>query len=203
MRRMGLANIYYRLERRCDQLTDWLEIWPPQEWSGQIDTERIRPAFLANRLQHLWGEFCCGLIIRSAMGQCHTRTGNPIPGVPGIKKVSDIAGIAGKPLAGISAKWENPTYSIDFATKLRIANQNEVNMGLSAADLVNLDDLRILRNYAIHPNRHTGRNYAIMTRRHGLAGLNPDRFMHHKSAGGAILEIWIKNLLDSAWNAVE
>ena len=42
-----------------------------------------------------------------------------------------------------------------------------------------------------------------MTRRYGLAGANPDRFMRHKSAAGAILEIWIKNLLDSAWNAVE
>lgn len=184
-------------------MTDWLEVWPYQERNGRIAVEKIRPAFLANRLQLLWGEFCCELIVRSAMGKCHTRTGNPIPGVTGVKKVSDIASIAGKPLAGISAKWENPAYSIDFSKRLRLANQSDVNKGLSAADSSNLNDLRILRNYAIHPNRNTARNYATMTRRHGLAGTDPDRFMRHKSAAGAILEIWIKNLLDSAWNAVE
>ena len=184
-------------------MTDWLDVWPYQERNGRIAVEKIRPAFLANRLQVLWGEFCCELIVRSAMGKCHTRTGNPIPGVPGIKKVSDIAKIAGKPLSGINAKWENPRYSMDFSTRLSIANQNEVNIGLSAANPSNLNDLRILRNYAIHLNRSTGRNYAIMIQRYGLAGINPDRFMRHKSAGRTILEIWIENLLDSAWNAVE
>ena len=111
MRRMDLAHIYYRLERRCDQLTDWLDLWPCQERNGRIAVEKIRPAFLANWLQLLWGEFCCELIVRSAMGKCHTRTGNPIPGVTGVKKVSDITSIAGKPLAGIKAKWEKPGIS--------------------------------------------------------------------------------------------
>lgn len=137
------------------------------------------------------------------MGKCRTRTGNPVPQIPGIKRVSDIATVAGKPLAGGRAKWENPQYAIDFSAGLGIANQREVSIGLAAADLSNLDDLRILRNYAIHPNRRTGGNYATMVQRYGLAGTDPDGFMRHTSAGGAIWEIWVKNLLDSAWNAVE
>ena len=203
MRRMGLERIYYRLERRCDQLINWLDVWPYQEQKGGIAIEKIRPAFLANRLQLVWGELCCELIVRSAMGKCRTRTGNPVPQIPGIKRVSDIAYVARKPLAGIGAKWEDPQYAIDFSAGLGIANQREVSIGMAAADLSNLDDLRILRNYAIHPNRRTGRNYAIMVQRYGLAGMDPDGFMRHTAAGGAIWEIWIKNLLDSAWNAVE
>lgn len=203
MRRMGLERIYYRLERRCNQLIHWLDVWPYQGQRNEIAIEIIRPAFLANRLQLLWGEFCCELIVRSAMGQCHTRTGNPVSRILGVKKVSDIAAVAGKPLAGIGAKWEEPSYAIDFSAKLGIANRSEVSAGLAAADLSNLEDLRILRNYVIHPNRRTGQIYATMVQRYGLAGTRPDGFMRHKSAGGTIWEIWIGNLLDAAWNAVE
>lgn len=200
---MGLGRIYYRLERRCNQLINWLDVWPYQEQKGGIAIEQIRPAFLANRLQLLWGEFCCELIVRSAMGRCYTRTGNAVSRIPGVKRVADIAAVAGKPLSGIGAKWEDPGYAINFSAQLGIANRWEVSAGLSAANIANLEDLRILRNYVIHLNRRTGRNYATMIRRYGLTGTSPDGFMRHKSAGGTIWEIWIENLLDSAWNAVE
>ena len=201
MRRTGLFDIYNRFERRCRRLEQWVNVWPSNRNHPSVIQELVCPTVVVNRLQYLFGQFCCELVVRSAMGGCVTRTGSTLSRVSGVKKVSDISRAAGKPLTGPQAKWDIPAFGIGFSTALGVTNQLEISRGLQSADL---GDLKILRNYVVHPNRHTGLIYISMVRQHGLREIEPDRFIRHQTTGGpAILEAWVQNLLDSAWNAIE
>lgn len=163
--------------------------------------ELVCPTVVVNRLQYLFGQFCCELVVRSAMGGCVTRTGRALSRVGGVRKVSDISHITGKPLAGPQAKWDDPVFAIGLSATLGVTNQVEIGRGLQSA---NLGDLKLLRDYVIHPNLHTALRYTGMIRLHGLREIDPDQFLRHQPIGGsAMFEGWVQNLLDSAWNAVE
>ena len=204
MRRTDLTHIYFRFERRCQQLIELLNLWPLQNTHYSVSESFGRPLVLLSRLQHLWAEFSCELIVRSAMGHCRTRTGFLLPNTPGIRRVSDIPKVSGKPIAGIKAKWEDPTFSIRYSTVLNVANSNKITQGLSSANVANLEDLKTVRNFIVHSNVHTGDKYTTMLQKHGLFRIKPDQFIREPSSvGGTMFEAWIVNLLDSAWNAVE
>ena len=203
MRRRRLPDIYSRLQRRCQRLEQWVGVWPSYWNHPAVIQESVCPGVVVNRLQYLFGEFCCELVIRSAMGGCVTRTGQELTRLDGVKKVADVAQAAGKPLTGPKARWDDPSFAVEFAAALGVANQIEIRRGLQAADI---SSLKILRNYVTHPNRHTGQRYSSMVQKHGWRRIDPDRFLRSQSPGGGgptVLEAWVQNILDSAWNAVE
>ena len=178
-----------------------MNVWPSYGNHPSVIQELVCPTLVANRLQYLFGQFCCELVIRSAMGGCITRTGLELTRLNEVKKVSDISQVAGKPLTGPRARWDDPAFAIELSTVLGVANQVEIGRGLQSADL---GDLKLLRNYVVHPNRHTGLRYISMVQQHGLRQIDPDQFLRHQALGGpSMFETWVQNLLDSAWNAVE
>ena len=182
-------------------MEQWVNVWPSYGNHPSVIQELVCPTVVVNRLQYLFGQFCCELVVRSAMGECVTRTGQTLSRVNGVKKVSDIPRVAGKPLAGPQAKWDDPVYAIGISCTLGVTNKVEIDRGLQSADM---GDIKLLRNYVIHPNQHTKPRYINMIRLHGLREIDPDQFLRHQPIGGlAMLEGWVQNLLDSAWNAVE
>ena len=69
-------------------------------------------AFQMIRIQHLWGEFCRELVVRSAMGGCTTRTGNQLSRVPHVSRVSDLPKVTKLAFAGRGSNWEEPKFAL-------------------------------------------------------------------------------------------
>ena len=159
-------------------------------------------AYLVIKLQHLWGEFCRELVVRSAIGGCETRTGQTLPRVSGIKRVRDITNINPTLSSGPQSHWEDPAFAIKQARRLQVANYNEIGLGLGSVS-TNLTNLKCVRNFIVHPNRITRGKYFHMTRSMGFSGCTPDRLLHQYLAGGVtVFDDWISKLNAAAWNAV-
>ena len=159
-------------------------------------------AYLLVRLQHLWGEFCRELVVRSAVGGHATRTGQTLPRVPGVKCVRDIPNITNNPLSGPRTYWEDPTFAIDQARVLHVANYNEISLGLGSVS-TDLANLKCARNVIVHPNANTYGKYIQMTRSIGFTRLSPDQFLHQHLPGGVtVFDTWVSVFLTAAWNAV-
>ena len=159
-------------------------------------------AYLVIKLQHLWGEFCRELVVRSAIGGCQTRTGQTLPRVPGRKYVSDVTSIVPELWSGPRAYWEEPAFVIRHARCLQVANHNQISLGIGSVSN-SLTNLKCVRNFIVHPNRITRGKYFHMTRSMGFSGFTPDRFLHQYLAGGVtVFDDWISSLTTAAWNAV-
>ena len=163
-------------------------------------------AFLVVRLQHLWGEFCRELVVRSATGGCATRTGLYLLPAPSVKRVSDIPGVIARhtreQFSGSRTHWEDPQFAIRHARRLQVANFNRISQGLGAVTI--LDQLKDVRNFIVHPNGNTGPRYLQTTRMLGFRGMPPTQLINQRSPGGAtIFETWVSELEGAAWNAVE
>ena len=161
-------------------------------------------AYLVVRLQHLWGEFCRELIVRSAIGGCITRNGHTLPRVSGVKRVSDIPKTIGrKELAGPGLNWEEPSFTIRYASQLHVANYNAISIGLSSIAVANINHIKGIRNYIVHPNSFTHRHYAQIAAALGFRGLMPDQLLSQFLPGRVTMfEAWVSDLLSAAWNAI-
>ena len=158
--------------------------------------------FLVIRLQHLWGEFCRELVVRSALGNCSTRSGQRVPPAPGAIRVRDLPGISRLPLWGRGTYWEDPNFALRQARRLSVVNYHSIALGLTSASNA-LDELKTVRNFVTHPNRSTAARYIQLTRGRGLRGLTPEQFLRQRTPGGAtIFESWTGQLVIAAWNAV-
>ena len=159
-------------------------------------------AFQMIRIQHLWGEFCRELVVRSAMGGCTTRTGNQLSRVPHVSRVSDLPKVTKLAFAGRGSNWEEPKFALKQAAILSVSNYLDVNLGIGSASTV-LADLKVVRNFLTHPNQATAKIYDQLARENGFRGLSPDQFLQQLTPGGAtIFEAWSQNLIVAAWNAV-
>ena len=159
-------------------------------------------AFQMIRIQHLWGEFCRELVVRSAMGGCTTRTGNQLSRVPHVSRVSDLPKVTKLAFAGRGSNWEEPKFALKQAAILSVSNYLDVNLGIGSASTV-LADLKVVRNFLTHPNQATAKIYDQLARENGFRGLSPDQFLQQLTPGGAtIFEAWSRNLIVAAWNAV-
>lgn len=204
MRTAALTLLYRRYVARSSLLAyRFSSALPsnPRDMETCIPVHRDGRAYLVVRLQHLWGEFSRELIVRSALGGCITRTGRNLVRPPNVGTFADISKITGKPMAGPGAYWDHPNFAIARANDLKVANYNEINLGLASAGLT---DIRCVRNFLVHPNQSTNANFAQLTKNSGLLGVDPDTLLAQRVAGGAtIFETWIADLLTAAWNAVE
>ena len=206
MQAKPLINLYGRYEIRSHSLTERFSAKLPANPEESRICEPIHQygrAYLVVRLQQLWGEFCRELIVRSAIGGCLTRTSQMLPGAPGVKRVSDILKVINlKELGSPAARWEEPSFAIDQALRLRVANFNGIDLGLGQASTV-AGYVKIIRNYIVHPNSHTSNRYTSMTRTLGFRGLSPDQLLSQSVPGSnSVFENWLSTLTLAAWNAV-
>ncbi len=159
-------------------------------------------AYLAIRLQHLWGEFCRELVVRSAIGRCKTDSGRILPAVRLVKNTGHIAVILGMDLANPKTRWEQPKYAKQHAKTLGVANYNEIDLGLSSVSDT-ASRLRTVRNFLVHPNKHTAARYFQLTRMYGLRGFPPEQLLRSTLPGGAtVFERWSAEFLNAAKTAV-
>ena len=166
---------------------------------------RDSSAFLVVRLQHLWGEFCRELVVRSAMGGSATRTGLRLPPAPGVNHVRDLPTITRQftrqPFSGPRSQWEIPRFAIDQARHLQVANFNQISLGLGS--ITTLDDLKCVRNFIVHPSESTALRYYQATRNLGFSGLPPIQLLNQRLPGGAtVFHTWVSDLETAAWVAV-
>lgn len=205
MRTKPLLHIYALFLQRSRELDSRLAVRLPQR---QDEAEMCEPVhrdasvFLAIRLQHLWGEFCRELVVRSALGNCSTRSGQHVPSAPVAVRVRDLPNMSRLPFWGRGTYWEDPKFALRQARRLNVVNYNSIALGLTSASNV-LDELKTVRNFITHPNRSTAAEYIQLTRASGSRGLSPEQFLRQRTPGGAmIFETWTHQLATAAWNAV-
>ena len=205
MRTKPLTYIYGLYLSRSQTLVGRLTTKLP---TNPVEARECKPvhhdgfAFQMIRIQHLWGEFCRELVVRSAMGGCTTRTGNQLSRVPHVSRVSDLPKVTKLAFAGRGSNWEEPKFALKQAAILSVSNYLDVNLGIGSASTV-LADLKVVRNFLTHPNQVTAKIYDQLARENGFRGLSPDQFLQQLTPGGAtIFEAWSQNLIVAAWNAV-
>ena len=163
-------------------------------------------AFLVVRIQALWAEFCRELIVRSAIGNCQSRTGLIVAPAPGVKHVRDLSVITRQftkqPFSGPGSQWEDPVFAIRQARFLKVSNLNQISVGLGSVT-TNLGYLKRVRNFIVHPNHDTKTKYVQTTRTLGFLGTVPTQLVSQNLPGGVtILATWVSDLETAAWNAV-
>ena len=205
MRQDSLLNIYRRYVARSKSIEARFLARLPIDAKQLRECEPVHGdglAYLMVRLQHLWGEYCRELVVRSAIGGCTTISGRVVSGVPQVKKVAHISSLLGMDLTDPKTKWEQPRYAKRHARKLGVANYNEIDLGLSSVSHT-ANRLRSVRNYLVHPNKNTAPRYLQLTRVYGLRGLPPEQLLRHILPGGAtVFETWIAELVSAAKTAV-
>lgn len=205
MRAKPLLYVYGVFLRRSHALDSRLEVQlptHPEEAEMCEPVHRDALVFLAIRVQHLWGEFCRELVVRSALGNCSTRSGQLVPPAPGSVRVRDLPNMSRLPFWGRGTYWEDPQFALRQARRLNVVNYNSIALGLTSASSV-LDELKTVRNFITHPNRSTAAEYTQLTRAKGLRGLSTEQFLRQRTPGGAtIFEAWTRQLATAAWNAV-
>ena len=209
MRKISLMRLYDKYAIRSQSIMlrfaatlpvsdDEAAVWEPVQRDGQ--------AFLLIRLQHLWGEFCRELVVHSAVGGCPTRSGLVLTAAPDVERVSDIPTIISRhtkqQFFGPRTQWEDPNFAIRHATFLKVANLNQISLGLGSVTTI-LQEIKCVRNFVVHPNKDTRNKYVQATRSLGFRGLSPVQLMNQSMRGGiTVFDTWVSNLDTAAWNSV-
>ena len=205
MRSKPLLHLYGAFLSRSHALDSRLAVQlpaHPQEAKMCLLVHGDALIFLAIKLQHVWGEFCRELVVRSTLGNCSTRSGQRVPPSSGALRVRDLPNISRLPFWGRGTYWEDPKFALRQARRLNVVNYQSISLGLTSASSV-LDELKTVRNFITHPNRSTAAEYTQLTRTKGLRGLSPEQFLQERTPGGAtIFENWTRQLATAAWNAV-
>ena len=206
MTQRNLADFYSRFSRRTDELLQVCLITPPSppvmidstSVEGLITYSRL---FLMNRLFHLWGELCRSLVEASALGRCSTLSGFVINRAPNIKYKSDITKVIGmSSLVGPGLRWEDPAWTSKKIDALQLMNGQQLKLGIASAPY---QDFRRVRNFIIHSNSHTRRQFETVANRYLLFGAEPEVLLLHKLPGGrTIIETWVDEFQVAALSAV-
>ena len=198
-----LASIYERFFWRTDRILTAFRTPLP---ANAAAAEQCRPihtageAYLVNRLQMLWGEYCRNLIILSARGNALTVAGKLISPAPGLAGFPQIKAVLGNSFGGgPSTRWDDRDWAIGRANILKPVNGNQINIGLGTAPI---KDLKVVRNFLIHPNQRTRSAYLSLARYLGYPGLEPKSLLAADGGNGMdVIGSWVKQFQDSAWEA--
>ena len=165
------------------------------------DLFRYSRRFLVNRLFHLWGEFCRGLVVASALGGYRRLNGVLAGSALNISRPSDIPlVIKEKSIVGPGRRWEDPKWTAGKVNLLKLTNEQPILLGIGA---VPFDDLRRVRNFVIHPNPHTKSEFEAVAVGYSLFGVDPyDLLMYRSPGGGTVMEGWVRDLQSAALDAV-
>ena len=157
--------------------------------------------FLINRLLHLWGEFCRGVVVASSLGGYSTLSGQRLRNAPQIGSLSDILRVIKEPrISGPGLKWEDPSWTVRKISRIRPANLQQINLGVAGAPY---DEFRRVRNYVIHNNYHTRSQFDILSSKYSMIGVDVDDLLLSRLPGGAtVFEAWVTDFQTAAMTTV-
>ena len=158
--------------------------------------------FSVIRLQHLWGEFCRELLVRSSIGGLSTIGGTYLPQVAGISHPDDVDRVAQQTLGTRGhIAWHVPRLADRVARSLSPANERQIRTALSSVSPI--DDILRIRNYLVHPSADTRRRYSAVARRFGVFDSDPDVLLSANISPGNVtrFEYWVIQLQAVALNA--
>ena len=206
MAQRKLSDLYAHFAGRTEALLRHFLTMPPTApvTLNGMTTDRLfgySRGFLVNRLFHLWGEFCRGLVVASALGGYKRLNGVLVGRAPNISRPSDIPQvIKEKSVAGPGLRWEDPTWTARKVNQLQLNNGRQILLGIGAAPY---DDLRRVRNFVVHPNPHTRSEFEVVAVTYSLFGVDSDDLLLHRlPGGGTVMEGWVRDLQSAALDAV-
>ena len=167
-----------------------------------IETRRESRLFCVVRLQHLWGEFCRELLVRSAVGGASTISGIYLPQVPGIKRAKDVDLMAAQIMNRRRfIEWYMPAYISKIAHMLKLVNQVQIIQGMNPDDTIN--DIRSVRNYIVHPTYESYQRYSNTAGKFGVFDPDPDILLSSSISPGnvTLFEDWVIQLQEITLNA--
>ena len=176
----ALGELYAHFVSRTNRLAD---AYKPESVAG-LENIAARQAFHRDsrlycviRLQHLWGEFCRELVTRSSIGGVSAIGGTRLPGVRGVRNWRDVERIASESLRGRrEIAWHVPERVVGIARKLSPANESRITDSLAVAGSP-APEIRIVRNYLVHPNADTWIRYNRLSRELGVFDSDPDALL--------------------------
>lgn len=198
-----LGSLYSRFFVRTEQLSDAFFAPLPRNPNEAASCHFVHAAGevqIINRLLVLWGEYCRNLVIQSTCGNVITLQGNRISSTPGITGFSDLrAKLGANAGAGPGTKWDEPAWVIQRARHLAPANLTQINLGVGSAPIV---ELKVLRNYLVHPNEYTKGRYQSLAIQLGYPGRQPNELLKSNlPMGQNVFKAWIADFQIAAYNA--
>lgn len=156
-------------------------------------------ALMIIRLQLLWGEFCRELVVRSALGGCRTVSGSLLSRgatVSAPQAIQQAVERRRRP-----PTWHITTFAVAIARILGTQNYQQIYLALTQVSPV--DDLRIVRNYIVHPGETTRIAYEQVAWKLGTPEADPVSLLAFRLSGGATrFETWVADFQLMALNAV-
>ena len=203
MRLKKLGLVYSRFHDRTEHILRSFMVPLPKNPQDAMNCAFIHSAGqvqLINRLLVLWGEYCRNIVIISAAGNALTIQGTSLVPSPGIRKTSDIKFALGARFdAGPGTKWDYPQWALAQAIVLKPSNLSQINLGFTGAPT---EDLRVVRNFLVHPNKNTMFKYQYLTQAMGFRNAKPETLLaSNQENGGTVLESWIADFQNAAYNA--
>ena len=176
----ALGELYAHFVSRTNRLAD---VYKPERAAG-LENVAARQAFHRDsrlycviRLQHLWGEFCRELVTRSSIGGVAAIGGTRLPGVRGVRSRRDVERIARESIGGRrKIAWHVPERVVGIARELSPANESQIADSLAVAGSP-APEIRIVRNYLVHPNADTWIRYDRLSRELGVFDSDPDALL--------------------------
>ena len=164
----------------------------------EIETRRESRLFCVVRLQHLWGEFCRELLVRSAVGGAFTIDGTYLTRAQGINRAVDVVQEVRKVVRRNIIAWHVPDVAVRATNSVAPANKTQILAGLSMNNPV--DDIRAVRNYVVHPNVESRRRYNNVARKFGVFDTDPDALLRSSISRGntTLFEDWVIQLQEIA-----
>ena len=197
-------SMYRRFCRRSDQISEAFLSPTPSLSPNTMNCEFVHhtgKVQLINRLLVLWGEYSRNLIIASAFGNAITINGSRLVPAPGVTTLAHIRATLGRNFgAGPGTRWEETAWAIQRANQLNPVNQAQISLGLGTAPD---ESLKLVRNYLVHPNEHTRREYYHnLVPIYSRLRMEPYAFLANRLQGGnSVLESWISDFQIAAYNA--
>jgi hypothetical protein len=158
-------------------------------------------ALMIVRLQLLWGQFCRELVVTSALGGCQTITGTVLGPGAAVTSLNDIKRVVKKETKGRPPPWHKPRFAVTIAQNLGAQNFRQLQLALSRVSPV--DDLKIVRDYIVHPWKSTRLAYIQVSRNSKASGINPVSLLAiRESNGNNIFKNWVIQLQNMALDAI-
>jgi hypothetical protein len=158
-------------------------------------------AFMLVRLQLLWAEFCRELVMTSALGGCQTVTGTVLGPGAAVTSPNDIKQVVDNETRGRPPPWHIPNFAVTIAQNLGAQNFRQLQLALSRVSPV--DDLKVVRNYIVHPWKPTRLAYVQVSRNLGAPGIDPVSLLAIRdSNGNSMFRNWVIQLQNIALDAI-
>ncbi len=204
MAMQGLHQLYSHFVARTNQLVVKYDAPLPLDPNNEYlcpDIHKDAGAFMLVRLQLLWGEFCRELVITSALGGCRTITGTVLGPGAVVTSLNDIKQVVDNETQGRPPPWHIPRFAVTIAQNLGAQNFRQLQLALSRVSPV--DDLKVVRNYIVHPWKRTRLAYVQVSRNLGAPGINPVTLLASRGKdGSSTFRNWVVQLQNIALDAI-